>query len=411
MGIDRGRWMGIFAVALAALLQPAPHAAVAQSAPSAQAQTQGEVDIVYLALVQKRSYPETYLDQPPSDEGIQGARLALSDNATTGRFLNQTYHLQEVMAPDTAAVEAAFRSAAAAGRRLFVTDVPAPLLVRLADLPEAKNTVLLDATSTDDSLRGEDCRRNTLHLLPSRAMLADALMEYLTVKNWHRIMLLVGRDPADKLYADAIRHSAKKFRVTIAADRPWTFNPAAQQADTGHYQVNDEVLKATQGVSYDVLVAADEADNFGDELSYRMEAPRPVAGTQGLVPTAWARPMDEYASTQLQSRFLRMAKRWMTDRDYGAWLAVRAIGEAATRSNNTDPKAIIDYLHGQDFQLAGYKGPSFSFRAWDGQLRQPVLLADTRSLISISPQQGFLHEFNDLDSLGFDQPETQCHMH
>jgi ABC transporter substrate binding protein (PQQ-dependent alcohol dehydrogenase system) len=224
-------------------------------------------------------------------------------------------------------------------------------------------------------------------------------------------MLLTGRDPDDALYADAIRHAADKFQITIRADEKWSFNPAAQQADTGHYQVNDEVTKATQGVSYDVLVVADEADNFGDELAYRTDSPRPIAGTQGLVPAAWARAMDEYASTQLQLRFHRETGRWMVPRDYGAWLAIRAIGEAATRTGSTDAGKIIAYLRGPDFALSGYKGPELSFRSWDGQLRQPVLLATEQSLVSISPQPGFLHQTNELDTLGPDQPETACHAH
>ncbi len=169
--------------------------------------------------------------------------------------------------------------------------------------------------------------------------------------------------------------------------------------------------KATQGVRYDILVVADEADNFGDDLAYRTDTPRPIAGTQGLVPSAWSRVMDEYASTQLQTRFRRLAKRAMTNRDYGGWLAVRAIGEAATRAATADQAAIIAYLHGPKFTVSGYKGPEFSFRDWDGQLRQPVLLADDRSLVSVSPQPGFLHQTNDLDSLGSDRPETACHSH
>ena len=101
----------------------------------------------------------------------------------------------------------------------------------------------------------------------------------------------------------------------------------------------------------------------------------------------------------------------MTVPDYGAWLAVRAIGEAATRVASTDQSRIIATLHGADFVLSGYKGPEFSFRPWDGQLRQPVLLTDDRSVVSVSPQPGFLHEKNELDSLGVDEPETECHLH
>jgi ABC transporter substrate binding protein (PQQ-dependent alcohol dehydrogenase system) len=365
--------------------------------------------INYLSLKSHRVSPSAMLDPPALDEGIQGARVGVADDALTGRFLGQHFTLAETQAEDETGLLDAARKLLAGGERLFVTDLPTPALIKLADLPGARAAVIIDATNADDSLRGSLCRAAVLHTMPSRAMLADALMQYLVVKKWTRIMLLTGRDADDRLYADAVRASAAKFQVTIKADRPWSFNPAAQQADTGHYEVNDEVAKATQDVSYDVLVVADEADNFGDELAYRTDAPRPVAGTSGLVPGAWSPVMDEYASTQLQLRFRKAAGRWMANKDYGAWLAVRAIGEAATRTGSSDPSTVIAYLHGADFVLSGYKGPELSFRAWDGQLRQPVLLADARSLVSVSPQLGFLHETNDLDSLGVDQPETTCH--
>jgi ABC transporter substrate binding protein (PQQ-dependent alcohol dehydrogenase system) len=335
----------------------------------------------------------------------------VADTNTTGRFTGQAYHLQTIEERDPAVLERRAVQALAGGQRFFVSTLPADLLLRLAGEPTAHDAVILDAGTSDDSLRGAACRANVLHLLPSRAMLADALMQYLVKKDWRHIMLLTGRDPADSLYADAIRHAADKFQVVIRADKPWTFNAAAQQADTGHYQVNDEVAQATQGVSYDVLVVADEAGHFGQDLAYRTDTPRPVAGTQGLVPAAWSPVMDEYASTQLQLRFHRLTGRAMTVPDYGAWLAVRAVGEAATRTGSVEPAKIIAALHDAGFSLSGYKGPELSFRPWDWQLRQPVLLADDRSIISISPQPGFLHEKNDLDSLGVDEPETACHLH
>jgi ABC transporter substrate binding protein (PQQ-dependent alcohol dehydrogenase system) len=380
---------------------------------TAEAQTPppaATVDLAYLALAEKRVLPLSYLDQPPTDDGVQGARLGLADDETTGRFLHQTYHLTEAIEPDAASVLASFKELAAAGQKLFVTDLPAALLLQIADLPEAKDATLLDATAEDDMLRADGCRANVLHLLPSRAMLADALMQYLAVKKWRNILLVGGPDAGDKAYADAIRHAAAKFQIHIVQDKPWTYDPGARRTDTGHYAIEAEVARFTQGISYDVLVVADEGDNFGDDLSYRATDPRPVAGTQGLVPSAWARPFEQWGGTQLQSRFLKQAGRWMTDRDYGAWMAVRAVGEAAAHGNSTDPKAIGSFLRSPDFELAAFKGARLSFRSWDGQLRQPVLLADARSLVSVSPQPGFLHQFSELDTLGVDQPESSCHM-
>ncbi len=368
------------------------------------------VSILYLGFTPPRTLPSTTLLPPaPSEEGVQGARLALAEETATGKFLGVAYDMQEALRSDEADLLEAARSAVATGRRVLVTDVPGPMLLRLADLPELKDALLLDVATSDDSLRGPDCRRNVLHVAPSRAMLADALMQYLVTKEWRRVLLLIGQTPPDKLYAEALRQSAKKFQIRIADERQWTFKPGGQQADTGHYQMNSQVSDVTAGVTYDVLVAADEARNFADFLAYRTREARPVAGSAGLVASAWAPLFDEYAGAQLQIRFRNRAKRPMTSLDYDAWAAVRAVGEAAVRGKSAEPAALAAFLRGPELQIAGYKGAPMSFRPWDGQLRQPILLtADGGPLVAISPQPGYLHQFNILDTLGFDRPESTC---
>jgi ABC transporter substrate binding protein (PQQ-dependent alcohol dehydrogenase system) len=368
------------------------------------------VPIGWLSQTTKRTLPLSYLDQPPQDEGIQGARLGIADDATTGRFTGQSFTLTETIVPEGGDVVAGLRELSAKGVRLVVSDLTAPALLSVAGLPEATAITFFDTGSADDRLRGEDCRANILHLLPSRAMLADALVQYLVAKRWQDLLLVVGHGDGDREFAADLQHAALKFQAHIVQKKPWAFVPGARRTDTGHFAIQAEVARFTQGISYDVLVVADEADEFGDDLSYRTFDPRPVAGTQGLVPSAWARPHEQWGATQLQDRFLHQAKRWMTDRDYAAWMAVRAIGEAATRSKSADPAAIIAFMRSDRFELAAYKGARLSFRSWDGQLRQPVLLADARSLVSVSPQPGFLHQFSELDTLGVDKPETKCRM-
>jgi len=390
--------LGILIVAAAAL------------APAASPAGEEMVQIGWLSRAVKRTLPLSYLDQPPQDEGIQGARLGIADNDTTGHFTGQSFTLTEAIVPEDRDVAVGFRELAAKGIRLVVTDLAAPELLSVAGMPEATGTTFFNAGTADDRLRGEDCRANILHLLPSRAMLADALVQYLVVKRWQGLLLVVGRGGGDREFADDIRHAALKFQARIVQEKPWTFVPGARRTDTGHFAIQAEVARFTQGVSYDVLVVADDEGEFGDDLSYRTFDPRPVAGTQGLVPTAWARPHEQWGATQLQERFLHQAKRWMTDRDYAAWMAVRAIGEAATRAKSADPAAIVAFMRSDRFELAAYKGARLSFRSWDGQLRQPVLLADARSLVSVSPQPGFLHQFSELDTLGIDKPETKCRM-
>jgi ABC transporter substrate binding protein (PQQ-dependent alcohol dehydrogenase system) len=373
----------------------------------ADAQT---VRIGWLSQAGKRSWPASYLDQPLADEGIQGARLGIADDTTTGRFTGQTFDLTERVVPEGGDVAAAFRGLTATGARLVVTGLDAPQLLTIARLPDAAGATIFNTAAPEDRLRAADCRANILHVLPSRAMLADALIQYLVVKRWNDLLLVIGRGHGDREYAADVQHAAKKFGADIVAEKPWTFIPGARRTDTGHFAIQAEVARFTQGIGYDVLVVADEEDAFGDDLSYRTFAPRPVAGTQGLVPSAWARPHEQWGATQLQNRFLRQAKRWMNDRDYAAWLAVRAIGEAATRTKSTDPAVISAFIRGDRFELAAYKGAPLSFRSWDGQLRQPILLADSRSLVSVSPQPGFLHQFSQLDTLGIDKPESKCRL-
>ena len=368
------------------------------------------LQIGWLSQPVKRTLPLSYLDHPPEDEGIAGARLGIADNNTTGHFTGQSFGLVERVVAEDGDVVTAFRDLAARGISLVVADFAAAELLSIATLPEAAPATIFDTAAPDDRLRGEDCRGNLLHLLPSRAMLADALVQYVVAKRWPNLLLVVGNGEGDQEFAADFRHAAQKFQAHIVTEKPWTFVPGARRTDTGHFAIQAEVARFTQGISYDVLAVADEEDEFGDYLSYRTFDPRPVAGTQGLVPSAWARPHEQWGATQLQDRFLHQAKRWMTDRDYAAWMAVRAIGEAATRSKSSDPATISAYLRGDRFELAAYKGARLSFRSWDGQLRQPILLADARSLVSVSPQPGFLHQFSELDTLGIDKPETKCRM-
>jgi ABC transporter substrate binding protein (PQQ-dependent alcohol dehydrogenase system) len=247
-------------------------------------------------------------------------------------------------------------------------------------------------------------------MIPNDGMLTDALVQYLIAKRWRNILVVPGKSDADRAYAEAAKRSIKKFGAKLVAEKQWTHDPGAQRTDTGHYAIAAEVARFTQGLSYDVLLVADVESAFGDDLPFRTTDPRPVVGTAGLVPTPWARAHEQWGATQLHNRFRREAGRWMSPLDYTAWMAVRAVGEAAPRTKSTDSATIAKFLRGDTFDLAAFKGVKLSFRPWDGQLRQPILLADANSLVSVSPQPGFLHQYSELDTLGFDRPETQCRM-
>ncbi|MBZ9936997.1 ABC transporter substrate-binding protein [Mesorhizobium sp. BR1-1-16] len=348
------------------------------------------------------------LDEVPAREGLEGVRLGIADDATTGRFTNQRFELVERLVPKDGDVVAAAQGLAGRGIGLVIANLDAGPLLAAADALSATGTLLINSRAPDDALRGGECRPDLLHTIASRAMLADGLAQYLVWKKWTRWLLVVGRSPGDRLYADAVRRAASRFGAEIVDEKTWAFQPGNARTDTGHVALQTEIPTFTRAADYDVLVVADERDEFGAYLEGRTDRPRPVAGTHGLIATAWSPVAEQWGATQLQNRFHRQAGRWMTSRDYAGWVAARAIGEAAVRTESADAAKISGYLRGPDFLLAAFKGQGLSFRLWDGQLREPILIVGSRLLVSISPQAAFLHRVSELDSLGVDEEETTC---
>jgi ABC transporter substrate binding protein (PQQ-dependent alcohol dehydrogenase system) len=349
------------------------------------------------------------LDKPPRDDGLAGAKLAVSDNNTTGRFIGQQFELTDTPVRTDDDPLSALTALATRGINLVLTDVPADLLLRLASAGRERGVTLFNLQAPDDNLRQQDCRDNVIHVAPSRAMLADALAQYLVWKKWSRWVLAYGSHPADILLADAYRRAARRFGAHIVKEVEYKDTGGARQTDSGVVQTQQQMPVFTQGLpDYDVLVTADETEVFADYLPFRTWDARPVVGSAGLRPVSWDPSSESWGGTQLQDRFVRMAHRLMTPLDMQAWTAVRMIGEAASRSGSTDPAKLVQNMKNPDFGIAAYKGQKLSLRDWDWQLRQPILLADGRTIVSVSPQPGFLHQVTELDTLGFDRPETTC---
>ena len=352
------------------------------------------------------------VEQPAENDGVAGARLAIEDNNTTGKFLNQRFTLEESRLKD--GDDAAKAAVAFADRNIgfIIADLPADALLKAADAVRDRGTVLFNAGSIDDRLREEDCRANVIHAAPTRSMLADGLAQYLVWKQWKRWLLVVGSHEEDKLFAEALRRAASRFGAKIVQERVFEDTGGARRTDSGVTLIQRQMPVFTQQApTYDILVAADESEVFAAYLPYRTWDPRPVAGSAGLVPKSWDAAQDQWGAVQMQNRFLKLNSRHMTALDMQAWTAARMIGEAASRTNSGDPKPALDFLKGPDFSIAAFKGQRLTLRDWNLQLRQPILLVDGRMVVSVSPQEGFLHQVSELDTLGLDRPETKCRLH
>ena len=367
------------------------------------------IPIMYLRELRKRPFPVSLLDIAPKDEGYAGAKLAIDDNNTTGRFLKQSFSLKVFESSDPSEIVAEAKRLADTGKALFVVDLAADTLLKVSDALNDKQVLILNVGAPDQRLREEDCRANIKHTIPSRDMLTDALSQYLAWKKWRRVFLVSGPQAADKLFAQAFRHSAKRFGLKIVGEKVFKYEVGSRRSDGGFEQIQKQIPSFTQSApEHDVLIVADEWGQFGDYFPYRTWKARPVAGTHGLFPTTWHPGVELWGATQFQNRFKRKWNRVMRPLDYNAWMAVRTIGEAATRAPSTSAKDLIAYIGSPKFSLAAFKGQKLSYREWNGQLRQPIFLTTAKLHVTVSPQPGFLHQRTVLDTLGIDKPETKC---
>ncbi len=376
--------------------------ATAPHAPALSAELPLKLEIGYLR--QERILPPVLsnLDPVPEDLGLRGAELAIRDNATTGTFLNQEFVLStQSVAPDGPFLDAAKSMLKRA--RLVLVDAPADSLLAVADLPEARDALLFNISAEDAALRNDDCRANLLHTIPETAMRTDGLMQVLKARRWERLVLISGQKENDLRYAAALRKSIEKFGLQLLAEKAWSFDTDLRLSASA------EVPVLTQDFpEHDVLLVADENDDFSDYIEHNTWLPRLVAGTSGLMAENWTPSLEQWGAVQLQNRFEKLAGRTMRPRDFAAWAAVRAIGEAATRTGKAEAAALRAYMLSDGFRLDGFKGQPLGFRPWNGQLREPIAVFNEGAVVEMAPQQAFLHERNVLDTLGTDSPETTC---
>lgn len=361
-----------------------------------------EIAILYLEQAEPTPPILSVLDTPPDDLGLAGAQLGINDNNATGQFLGQTYRLDTVIVGEEEDILAPAKAALAEGHDLVIANLPAEALVALADLPEAQDALILNGGSTADALRREGCRATILHTMPSRAMLTDALAQFLVKKRWDKWLLIEGEGPGDAEYAKALRASAKKFNARIMEEKVWRFDADMRR------NAAQEVPVFTQGGEYDVVVVADEIGDWARFVLYNTWLSRPIAGTEGLSPVAWSPVVEQWGAAQLQKRFAKLANRGMRAKDYALWAAIRVIGEAVTRTKASDAATLRAYILSDAFELAAFKGRKATFRRWNGQMRQPIPLVHPRALVGQAPVEGYLHRVSELDTLGQDEPETVC---
>jgi len=360
----------------------------------------------YLALSEDPRYDErkAYFRtlSRPLGAPFAGAEVALREARFVGQALGVSFELAPARGVDAPALVAEVDKLYAEGVRHFLIDAPGKVVAEVAAATRGRALLLFNVAAPDDALRQAQCQAHLYHTLPSHSMQTDALAQFLVSRKWRSVLLLQGPRDDDRLIGAAFENSARRLGLKIVNKKDFVLSNDPRQRELGN------VGLLTAGGDYDVVFVADSDGEFARSVPYDTVRPRPVVGAEGLVAEAWHWAWARHGAPQLTRRFEKQAGRHMGSADWAAWVAVKAVVEAVVRTGNAPFDKQVAYLGGEEITIDGFKGNRLYFRDWDRQLRQPLLLATHNAVIERAPIQGFLHQTNNLDTLGFDRRDSRC---
>lgn len=363
-----------------------------------------ELKIGHLSLNEDPRYVQDWgyarLIVPPPVITVDAAEMAVSDLQFTTDAVGLTVTL-DARKTDAAEAVATAQAMVAEGDAYLVLDLPGSEVAAVATALDGQPVLLINATAPEDSLRTA-CHANLLHSGPSLRQETDAFAQYLRAMNWTKILILQGEHPSDAGLADAFVGSAERLRLTVVDRKPFTL-----AADPGSREGNNIKLLTT-GRDYDVVFVADTRGEFARYVPYATQLPRPVIGSVGLTAQPWHWALERDGATQVSSRFDKLTGRKIQSADWDVWIAVKSLISAAVKTPGAEPAALREYMTSAKLRLDGSKGVTLNYRPWDGQMRQPILLATDDAVIAIAPIEGFTHQKTTLDTLGTDEAEFAC---
>ncbi len=399
----RRAWLGSATGMLAALALPGLAAAAGRQAPAKP--VAGAETVALIGLADDPRHAPRRLEQAypghPGGRLLDAVQLGLADSEVGLRAAGRSLKLRDVLLSDLDALPAALSQLRKERVAYWLLDLPPAAIVQ-ASKAAGDAALLFNLSSTQDSLRGADCGAQLLHSMPSQAMLQDALAQYLAARSWRKAWVLHGPGPDDAQLLQAWNRAAGRYGIKNIGVKAFKLSGDPRERDLA----NTRLL--TSDREHDVVVVLDADGEFARTLPYATQQPRPVVGSNGLVALAWHAHWERNGGPQVSRRFRRMAGRAMTGQDWSAWIALRSIaavlGELPAASVAEQARA----LRGGSVFVDGAKGPRLSYRAWDGQLRQPVFLAHGDGVIGTAPLDGVLHPIEQLDTLGVDRQESAC---
>ena len=380
-----------------------PLLALLAISPAAAAPAPRDVAIMVLSRSADAFYDASVgqdgVAHPPLHRPVAGAALAVRDILAIARATGISVRLDEKSLSPDDDVAQVVRDA---GPDIaIVADLVGPDLIAAAKAA-AGQIAVFNIRDDTDALRREACALSLFHIPASITGQTDALAQFIVRHNWRHVLLLTGPQNQDRILADAFKASAAKFGARIVADKPFVMGNDPRRRE------QNSVALMSYADDFDVAFVADTARDFGRAVPYLLARPRPVVGSVGLMAADWDAIADRFGAPQVNNRFAKFAGRPMTSLDWAAWVGVRAVVEAVARKGAVTAADVVARLEDGSVQLDVTKGVAASFRAWDHQLRQPIMLRTADAVIDYAPIDGFLHQVTTLDTLGLGPGDVPC---
>ena len=122
---------------------------------------------------------------------VSGAELGVKDAQIIGRAIETTFQLNRltIAAGDSAVARLSDRLKTERDAAVIL-DLPGSDIEAIA--LQVGGTALFNIRDRSDELRVKTCKTNLFHVVPSDAMISDALAQYLKLMRWNTILVLTG---------------------------------------------------------------------------------------------------------------------------------------------------------------------------------------------------------------------------
>lgn len=291
--------------------------------------------------------------------------------------------------------------------------------------------IYLNTMSRSEALRGTQCHRLTFHVEASLAMYADAIGQWLIRK--------AKKTRWGFLTPDS-KGGAEMERLTKRALRRYKGTTIARKVVPARTQDYRAALSALAKGGPDVIMLNLAGPSLLTalaqiaDLDLKVEVAGPgmeavefwqadPAKLTGVWPALWFHAFRKYSGRELNKRMNKAFGRPAESHAWASYMATKAVWEGVLKGGRADTASLVSFFE-KGRGVDAHKGVALSFRPWDHQLRQPLLVLrstvpakdasrwDIFKLVGEVPLRGTPGESRAaiLDTLGLSKAESMCHL-